>query len=308
MVVIRHLVHGMHLSSRPSQTVRWHRNSLPATEFRCRGDNEAVTVDRSSEVSSAAGRVVVPTGRAQRARSFGTAAAGYQQYRPGYPREAIRFAVGDTDRVTVLDLGAGTGKLTAALVENGSEVIAVEPDPAMLSALRTAVPQATALAGSAEQIPLPDASVDVITIGQAMHWFDLDKALPEMARVLRPAGRLAALWNVDDVDHPFTAAYQREKNLTVRPVGGATGRSDQQPTPPFTDREEFTDPVVQSVRWQRAMTPEQLHGLLDTLSYVIAADAENRTALHHGVDRLITGWDGPLELAETCQVWVAQRR
>lgn len=272
-----------------------------------------MTVDRSSEVSSAAGRVVDPAGRAQRGLSFGTAADGYQQYRPGYPPEAIRLAVGDTHEVgdagnfTVLDLGAGTGKLTAALVENGWKVIAVEPDAAMLSALRAAAPQATALAGSAEQIPLPDASVDVIAVGQAMHWFDLDTALPEMARVLRPAGRLAALWNVDDVSHPFTAAFQRERDRTVRPVGGATGRSER-PTPPFTDRPEFTDPALRSVRWQRAMAPEQLHGLLDTLSYVIAADAESRTALHDRVNRLIAGWDGPAELAETCQVWAAQRR
>ncbi|MDQ6658013.1 MAG: class I SAM-dependent methyltransferase [Actinomycetota bacterium] len=266
-----------------------------------------MTADNPAEVTRA-WRVVDAAGSAQRALSFGTAAAGYQLYRPGYPPEAIQFVVGDSGSMTVLDLGAGTGKLTAALVASGSEVIAVEPDPEMLSALRTAVPQATALAGSAEQIPLPDASVDVITVGQAMHWFDLDQALVEMARVLRPAGRLAALWNVDDVDHPFTAAFQREKDLTVRPVGGATGRSDRQISPPFTDHEEFTDPVVHSVRWRRAMTPEQLHGLLDTLSYVIAADAENRTALHSGVDRLIAGCDDPLELAETCQVWVAQRR
>ncbi|MGI8418693.1 MAG: class I SAM-dependent methyltransferase [Nakamurella sp.] len=276
------------------------------------GDNGRVTVDRSFEVSRVAGRVVDPTGHAQRALSFGTAAAGYQQYRPCYPPEAIRPAVGDTHGVggagnlTVLDLGASTGKLTAALVENGWKVIAVEPDAAMLSALRAAVPRATALAGSAEQIPLPDASVDVITAGQAMHWFDLDTALPEMARVLRPAGRLAALWNVNDVSHPFTAAFQRERDRTVRTVGGATGRSE--PTPPFTDRPEFTDPVLQSVRWQRTMTSAQLHGLLDTLSYVIAADAESRTALHDGVNRLIAGWDGPTELAETCQVWAAHRR
>lgn len=122
----------------------------------------------------------------------------------------------------------------------------------------------------------------------------------EMARVLR-RGRLAALWNVDDGSHEFTAAFQREKDGTVRPPGGATGRSDPEPATPFTGRPEFTDPVLQSVRWRREMTPEHLHGLLDTMSYVIAAAPDSRAAAHDGVSRLVAGWEGPMELAEICQ-------
>lgn len=262
-----------------------------------------------SETSGADRRIVDSTTQRQPALSFGTAASGYQQYRPGYPAAAIRLAVGTgDDHLTVLDLGAGTGKLTAALVDGGWDVVAVEPDAEMLAALRSAVPDVTALAGSAEQIPLADSSVDIITVGQAMHWFDMQTAIPEMARVLRPAGRLAALWNVDDDSHEFTAAFQREKDRTVRPTGGATGRSDPEPAAPFTGRPEFTDPVLQSVRWRREMTPDQLHGLLDTMSYVIAAAPDSRAAAHDGVSRLVAGWEGPMELAEICQVWVAQRR
>jgi SAM-dependent methyltransferase len=101
----------------------------------------------------------------------------------------------------VLDLAAGTGKLTATLIGLGAEVTAVEPDPAMLAELRRELGSAPGLrtqSGRAEDIPLPDASVDAVLVGQAMHWFDLDRAIPEIARVLRPGGVLAALWNVDD--------------------------------------------------------------------------------------------------------------
>jgi SAM-dependent methyltransferase len=98
----------------------------------------------------------------------------------------------------VLDLGAGTGKLTATLLRLGLDVTAVEPDPAMLAELRRQLPSVRALPGSAEQISLPDGGADAVLVGQALHWFDLDRALPEIARVLTPGGVLAALWNVDD--------------------------------------------------------------------------------------------------------------
>jgi SAM-dependent methyltransferase len=98
----------------------------------------------------------------------------------------------------VLDLGAGTGKLTASLVAAGAEVTAVEPDPAMLAELRRALPDVRALPGSAEAIPLPDGSVDAVVAGNAMHWFDMAVAGPEIARVLAPGGILAGLWNTLD--------------------------------------------------------------------------------------------------------------
>jgi SAM-dependent methyltransferase len=104
----------------------------------------------------------------------------------------------DIGSLRVLDLGAGTGKLTALLAELGAEVTAVEPDPAMREELARQLSSARALAGSAEQIPLPDASVDAVLCGQSMHWFDLSRALPEISRVLVPGGTLGALWNSDD--------------------------------------------------------------------------------------------------------------
>jgi SAM-dependent methyltransferase len=129
---------------------------------------------------------------------FGTVATAYARHRPGYAGAAVRWAIASAPGVRVLDRGAGTGKLTAALREAGADVIAVEPDPAMLALLRSALPQVTAVGGSAESIPLPDASVDVVVAGNALHWFDMAVAGPEIARVLAPGGVLAGLWNVLD--------------------------------------------------------------------------------------------------------------
>lgn len=109
----------------------------------------------------------------------------------------------------VLDLGAGTGKLTATLVGLGAEVVAVEPDAAMLAELHRSLPGVRALRGSAEAIPLPDASVDAVLAGNAMHWFDMAVAGPEIARVLSPMGVLAGLWNVMDDQVEWVAGLAR---------------------------------------------------------------------------------------------------
>jgi SAM-dependent methyltransferase len=130
--------------------------------------------------------------------SFGAAAVAYAEHRPDYAQAAVRWALEPAPGLRVLDLGAGTGKLTATLVTSGAEVVAVEPDPAMLTELRRALPAVRALPGGAEAIPLPDASVDAVLAGNAMHWFDMAVAGPEIARVLAPGGIMAGLWNVMD--------------------------------------------------------------------------------------------------------------
>lgn len=136
--------------------------------------------------------------RLRHASSFGAAAAAYAEHRPDYAQAAVRWALARAPGERVLDLGAGTGKLTAVLVALGADVVAVEPDPGMLAELRRMLPAVHALPGSAEAIPLPDASVDAVVAGHALHWFDLAVAGPEMARVLAPGGTLAGLWNVLD--------------------------------------------------------------------------------------------------------------
>ncbi len=136
-------------------------------------------------------------------RSFELVADVYERARPGYPPEAVAWIADRLDLRpgrTVLDLGAGTGKLTRALLETGARVIAVEPGDAMRAELERAVLGAEALRGAAEEIPLPDGSVDAITVGQAFHWFRHDVALPELHRVLRARGGVALVWNARDRD------------------------------------------------------------------------------------------------------------
>jgi SAM-dependent methyltransferase len=172
--------------------------------------------------------------RLRRGSSFGAAAAAYAEHRPGYAEAAVRWAVEpvrDRRPVRVADLGAGTGKLTATLVSLGAEVIAVEPDPQMLAELRRAMPAVRSVPGSAEEIPLPDAGLDAVLAGQAMHWFDMDRALPEIARVLRPGGVLAGLWNVDDDRVGWVAQLaeisKRKSSITLTRWRDGAGRSRQ---------------------------------------------------------------------------------
>jgi SAM-dependent methyltransferase len=141
------------------------------------------------------------------ARGFRDADA-YERGRPDYPAEAIdwlseRLELGPG--ATVVDVGAGTGKLTRQLLATGARVIAVEPLEEMRRVLARAVPGAEVVAGSAEAIPLPDASVGAVTAGQAAHWFR-PQAATEIARVLRPGGGVGLIWNERDLDDPLQRA------------------------------------------------------------------------------------------------------
>lgn len=136
--------------------------------------------------------------------AFAGVASAYERGRPTYPEDAVRWLAGDEPR-DVVDVGAGTGKLTRGLLALGHRVTAIEPLPEMLEVLVANSPGAFASLGNAEVIPLPDASADVITSAQAFHWFDHAVALPEIARVLRPNGRLAVVWNTRDDRDPWVA-------------------------------------------------------------------------------------------------------
>ena len=138
--------------------------------------------------------------RQARSLSFGSEAAAYERGRPSYPPEAIDWLLPAGAR-DVLDLGAGTGKLTTRLVERGLDVVAVDPIAEMLEMLRKSLPDTPALLGTAEEIPLADNSVDAVLVAQAWHWFNPERAIPEVARVLRP-GRTTGF----GVEHPRRAA------------------------------------------------------------------------------------------------------
>ncbi len=145
------------------------------------------------------------TGMTTSALSFGSAARLYDSIRPSYPARAVTWALG-AEPLRVLDLGAGTGLLTGTLRAAGHRVVAVEPDPQMRAVAAERHPGTQVLAGSAEAVPLPDGSVDAVVVGQAYHWFTPQDALPEIHRVLREDGVLAALWNVRDERTPWVAA------------------------------------------------------------------------------------------------------
>ena len=134
----------------------------------------------------------------ERALSFGSVAEDYEATRPGWPVEPFALAFeqfGLPDRPDVVDVAAGTGKLTRTLAEIAGTLVAVEPDPVLRAVLQRQLPDVTALDGTAEELPLETASADAACAGQAFHWFDLDLALDEFARVLRPRGIAIAAWN-----------------------------------------------------------------------------------------------------------------
>ncbi|MFC6286893.1 class I SAM-dependent methyltransferase [Nocardioides sp. GCM10027113] len=163
----------------------------------------------------------------RRARSFGPVADAYDRGRPGFPAAAAAWLAG-TSPVTVLELGAGTGKLTEQLVALGHDVHATDPDGDMLGVLGRKLPAVRTSVAGAEEIPAADRSVDVVVAAQSFHWFDHERALPEIARILRPGGRVALTWNVTDERIPW-----------VRRLGRIIGSQEQ-------DVERSAEPLVLS--------------------------------------------------------------
>jgi ubiquinone/menaquinone biosynthesis C-methylase UbiE len=190
----------------------------------------------------------------EQARSFDRVAAAYREARPSYPAAAVEWALEAAPGRRVVDLAAGTGKLTQVVVAAGADVTAVEPLANMRAELGRALPAVRALAGSAEAIPLPDGSADAVLVGQAFHWFDGPAALAEIARVLVPGGVLGLLWNLRDDRVPWVGELTRvilgagdvltESRTIARPLESIA----------FTavERREFGNPV----RFDRARLRE----------------------------------------------------
>jgi len=174
-------------------------------------------------VSDQAGAAPAAGGRIGWFRFEAVDADDYERYRPGYASEAIdwlmeRAGLGPSS--VVIDLGAGTGKLARSFVGRVGQVIAVEPAPNMLAVLRESVPHARAVAGTAEAIPLPEASVDCAVAGQAFHHFDGPVALRDVHRVLRPGGHFALLWNMPDPNDPLDGALDAiiDRHVGASPI------------------------------------------------------------------------------------------
>lgn len=232
---------------------------------------------------------------ARRASSFGAAAAAYAEHRPGYPSAAIEWALAPIAsrprQVRILDLGAGTGKLTAQLAAlriagQPVSVVAVEPDPGMLAELRAQLPGVTAMAGRAESIPLSDASADAVLAGQAAHWFDLDHAMPEIARVLAPGGVFAGLWNAEDDRVEWVAglhlASGRKSAATVTALAEQATEEDL-----FawlaTGRELFAPPEDAEFEHSHVRTADSLIETMRTHSMFLVMEPAEREAVLGGV-------------------------
>ena len=233
--------------------------------------------------------------------AFAEVAGAYERGRPDYPEEAVRWLAGDEPR-DVVDLGAGTGKLTRALVALGHRVTAIEPLPEMLELLPAAAPGAFAILGNAEIIPLPDAHADVVTCAQSFHWFDHPVALPEIARVLRPGGRLAYVWNSRDDREPWVA---RLSTL----IGSETvSRADS--VLPVAESGLY-EPVETAVfHFEQILDRERLLDLVLSRSYCAKLPPADRTPILDAVGELydeIAGPDG-IRLPYVTECFRAEKR
>ncbi len=201
------------------------------------------------------------------ARSFGSVAGAYDRGRPGYPSEAVAWLVGNRP-AAVLELGAGTGKLTETLVALGHDVHATDPDDGMLAVLRERLPDVLTSVCGAEEVPAPDGSFDVVVVGQAFHWFDHDQALPEIARVLRSGGHLALIWNQRDERIPW-----------VKRLGAIIGAQDQQRSEgPLVESPYFGDVEQETFRHWQIIDRDSVQDLTLSRSNVAVLDEEQRRA------------------------------
>jgi SAM-dependent methyltransferase len=240
------------------------------------------------------------------ARGFDRAADAYERARPEYPPEAVAWLAQRLDLRTgrtVVDLAAGTGKLTRALVATGARVVAVEPLAEMRRVLRQAVPEAEALEGTAEAMPVPDASVDAVTVAAAFHWFDGQRALDEIARVLRPGGALGLVWNKRDSLAPIHQELDEllgPHSVPLASIGGVAVE-DHFPTNEFgpLDRAEFT--------FEQRFDADGLVDRIASISYVALLPDDERTVLLERVHALGRRYEAPFSFPYVSEAFVAYR-
>ncbi len=244
------------------------------------------------------------------ARSFGTAAATYERGRPPYPPEALDWLLPD-GAGRVLDLGAGTGKLTRQLVGRGLDVVAVEPLEGMREQLSQVLPGTPVLDGSAEHIPLPDGSVDAVLAAQAWHWVTPERAAPEVARVLVPGGTLGLVWNERDDAEPWVTELNRivdELGQKMAADAMRAGNDHDHPRvgPPFGPLERH------QVRWTHQTSVPEVVDMIASRSYVILLPGDQRDRLLASVRHLLetgsaAGGQGQVNLPYVTWCWRTRR-
>jgi SAM-dependent methyltransferase len=241
------------------------------------------------------------------AAGFGAAADVYERARPSYPVEAVEWIAAQTALdygSVVVDVGAGTGKLTRLLAATHAHVIAVEPVEEMRGVLLRSVPGVQVMGGTAEQLPLGDASADVVTAAQAFHWFDHARALPELHRVLRPGGFLVLIWNSRDMADPLQRALE-ELLAPLREdapyqLGGAW-RKPLEASGLFAPAEEA------QFRIEQQLTRGGVRERVASTSFVAAMEPPEREKLLHRVDELTDGLEEPFAFPYVTEVYVSRK-
>jgi SAM-dependent methyltransferase len=236
------------------------------------------------------------------AKGFTEGAEAYERGRPGYPDEAIDWLadrLGLGSGAEIVDLAAGTGKLSRALLAAGAEVTAVEPLARMRALIEAPI---RAVEGTAERIPLPGGSADAVTVAQAFHWFDGELALGEIHRVLRPGGHLALLWNVRLLEDPGQAAVEE----LISPYTGEIPRHRSGEWRQSIEGTSLFGPLEErSFSNQQLLDAERLADRVGSTSAIAALGADERGPLLERVRALAA--DGPLILRYRCEVQVARR-
>ena len=248
--------------------------------------------------------------RTELARSFQDGGEHYDRVRPGYPAECVEWLLASPDLRPpaggvrdVLDVGAGTGKFTARLLERGLKVVALDPSRDMLAQLERQFPGVRTITGTAEEIPLPDACMDAVTVAQAWHWCDPLPASREIARVLRPDGVLGLIWNQLDVSVPWVHRLSR-----IMHAGDVHKPHFRPPVGP-----EFRPLESHLTGWTQPVTPPDLMELVKSRSYYLRANDSIRARVLANLrwylgEHLGHADDDVLQLPYLTQTWRARLR
>jgi SAM-dependent methyltransferase len=249
----------------------------------------------------------LPLHQMQPLERFSERAQEYATYRPSYPVAAIDLilaGLGEPSHLVAADIGAGTGIASRLLAQRGVQVWAIEPNDAMRQ-MSEAVAQITWLKGSAEATGLETGCLDLVTCFQAFHWFDPDRCLPELHRILKPKGRLAVVWNNRDRADPFTQGYSE---VVQRLSNQHPAQQRMVAIDPLFSSDRFWQVQEYSFPYRQALDLEGLIGRAESVSY-IPKDAQTRQQLVTDLEALHQRWAdaaGQVYLVYSTQVFLAQ--